>query len=147
MLFHVNPCTYSEQLWCKIVYPFNIFKKTRTHWMYLRPQKTKSEADPETSLKNNNNAPKCSFPSLADTTDRRPELGTSTPRIVINLIYKTKKTKGNVCLLLVECIVSCGELTTNYSLVEKLYCMTGKWLHSNSLQKQSRLRAEAIFHW
>lgn len=32
-----HPCTYSDQLWCEIVFPLNIFKKTRTHWMHLRP--------------------------------------------------------------------------------------------------------------
>lgn len=54
--------------------------------------KTKSGADPETSLnninKNNNNAPKRLFPSLADTTDMRPKKGTSTPRIKMNLKFK-----------------------------------------------------------
>lgn len=59
--------------------------------------KTKSEADPETSLNNNNNnnnnAPKCLFPSLADTTDMRPEMGTSTPRNKMDLKYKNKKKK------------------------------------------------------
>lgn len=63
--------------------------------MRLRPVKTKSEADPETSLNknNNNNAPKCLFPSLADTTDMRPEMGTSTPRNKMNLKNKTKRLK------------------------------------------------------
>lgn len=58
------------------------------------PIKTKSEADPETSLNNNNNnnnAQKCLFPSLADTTDMRPEMGTPKPRNKMNLKYKTKK--------------------------------------------------------
>lgn len=43
--------------------------------MNLGPQKAKREADPETSLKDKNNAPKCLFPSLADTTDTRPRWG------------------------------------------------------------------------
>lgn len=99
-----------------------------------RAIKTKSEADPETSLNNSyNNAPKCLFPSLADPTNMEARDGYFNAKKQ-NLKYKTKqkKTKGNVCFLFVECIASCGKLTSNYGPVEKLYCTTGKQLHSNS---------------
>lgn len=90
------------------------------------------------------------FPSLADTTDMRPELGASFDAQKWNdsEIYNTKKkqekeTEGNVCFQSAECITSYDKLTTNCSPVEKLFCMIGKRLHSNPLRpkKQSRLGA------
>lgn len=85
LLSHVTICTYSDQLWCEIVFPLNINQETKDSLDASQAVKTKSEADPETSLNNNNNAPKCLFPSLADTTDKRPEMGTLTPRNKMNL--------------------------------------------------------------
>ena len=58
---------------------------------------------------------------------------------------KQKRTKGNVCFLFVERIASCGYLTTNYGLVEKLYCTTGSYIQIPPKTKQ--VRAEEIFHW
>lgn len=151
MLSHVTLCTYSDQLvWNRL--STEHIQENKDSLDATQAIETKNEAYPETSLNNNNNnAPKCLFPSLADTTDMRPELGTSTPRNRMKLKYtnqtkKKRKTKGNVCFLFVECVASYGKLTTNCGPVEKLYCTIGNSYIQIPPPKQSRLRAEEISH-
>lgn len=112
--------------------------------MHLRPIKTKNEAYPETSLNNDNNinnAPKCLSPSLAETPDRRPGPGSSTPRNRMDLKYKkTKKTKRKK-VMFVSYLLN-GRLTTNCGPVEKIYCTIRQTATFKFPSRQSRLRAD-----
>lgn len=147
---HVTICTSSDQLWCEIVFPPKHTQENKDSLDASQATKTKSEADPETSLNSyNNNAPKCLFPSLAR--NHRHEARNecfNAQKQNESVIWNKRRLKGIMFVFLFAERVSEDKTTVR---VEKLYCTTGKQLHSNSPQKtktkkQKHLRAEEIFH-
>lgn len=120
-----------------------------THWKHLRPIKTEHDAYPEASLNNGNNinnAPNSLSPKLAQTPDRRPGLGTSTPRnrMILKYIYiykkQTKKKKRKVHVFFSYLLN--GRLRANCGPVEKIYCTIRQTATFKLPSRQSRLRAD-----
>lgn len=107
MLSHVTICTYSDQLWCEIVFSTEHVQENKDSLDASQPPiKTKSEADPETNLNNNNNnAQKSLFPSLARYHRHEARNGYSkAQKQNESEIQKQKKRKDNVCFPFLECV-------------------------------------------
>lgn len=133
----------------KLSFPLNVFKKTSTHWMQLRPQRPRMKHTLKPAwiiliiviiMPQSVGSQVWQIPQ---TWGRNWALGHPEMSWIWNIQHKIKrkekkKTEGNVCFLSADGIASYVKLTTNCSPVEKLFCMIGKRLHSNPLPPKNR---------